>query len=1349
VSYTESGSAGNATFTVTLSQASAREVTVNYASSNSTALAGSDYTAASGTVTIAAGATSATFDVPVLVDTLDEASETATLTLSNASNATISDATGTLSIVDDDDPPSLSINDVSYTESGSAGNATFTVTLSAASGQDIEVDYATSNGTATAGADYTASSGTVTILAGNTTQTFNVPVLADTLDEASETATLTLSNASNATISDATGTLTITDDDDAPTLSINDVSYTESGSAGNATFTVTLSAASSKEVTVDYASANNSATAASDYTAVSGTVTIAAGATTATFNVPVLTDTLDEANETATLTLSNASNATISDATGTLTIVDDDDPPSLSINDVSYTESGSAGNATFTVTLSEASTQEITFNYASSNSSATAGSDYTAASGTLTIAAGATSATFNVPVLVDTLDEANETAILTISNASNATISDATGTLTIVDDDTPPSLSINNVSYTESGSAGNATFTVTLSEASGQEVTVDYASSNSSATAGSDYTAVSGTVTIAAGNTTQTFNVPVSVDTLDENNETATITLSGASNATISDATGILTIVDNDSIPSLSINNVSYTESGSAGNATFTVSLSSASGKNIEVDYATSNNTAIAGSDYTARSGTVTILAGNTSQTFTVPVSVDTLDEDNEYAILTLSGATNASISDGTGVLTIVDNDSAPSISISNNAMTENSANLSFTVTLSAASSREITVNYSTANNTATAGSDYTAVSATTLTFAAGQTSKTINVGVLEDTVDENNEYFLVNLTSASNATISDSQAIGTIYDDDVTEVEPSLSINNVGVYENNGPLTFTVTASGTYSQNITFNYATSNGSASSSSDYSAISGTGTITAGSTTKTISVNVTNDSVYENTEAMYLNIGTASNATINDSQGVGYIYNDDAQCDADGITYVSNVVIDNSANNFQSERNAGSARSHDHPDDRFIITAEQVDSQWSGTSSQYFSNYTGGSNNVVYGRNKAGNSTTYRVTDGDYFNSYLVFLNNDVNRRVSGTGTIRFEHNIMGVYIGYADTTSTPSIMSQFEKSGATYATSSANRAGNRHFEYTNGDWISMTTSGTYAYKELTLGAKDAQDGDFMRVITNSCLTDGIVVGVEYTTSSGLKGLTDHEGNFSHYVGDDVTFNIGGVVLGTATAEDLAEGRVFLQDIADVDRTTLNGTYLENMATFLQSLDDNNDAYDNIVISQTIRDALVHESLDLRTASEEEVEQLINKVGGIWVDEEDAMTHVKDMLIKYSDLTEADFEDTASPSSSDVLVDVIDTDLLVDEYKASDNASALEEPVLAGVDESTIDLSDLLDVPGDEIDSLMEENDADDEPANEASVDQTGEGEDVSIDGSAVAPFELVDSLLGEVTTPVEV
>ena len=134
------------------------------------------------------------------------------------------------------------------------------------------------------------------------------------------------------------------------------------------------------------------------------------------------------------------------------------------------------------------SAQEVTVNYASSNNTATAGSDYTAASGTVTIAAGETSATFNVPVSADTLDEASETATMTLSSPTNATISDATGTLTIVDDDTAPTLSINDVSYTEYGSEGNATFTVTLSEASAQNVTVDYASSDVSTTAGSDYT---------------------------------------------------------------------------------------------------------------------------------------------------------------------------------------------------------------------------------------------------------------------------------------------------------------------------------------------------------------------------------------------------------------------------------------------------------------------------------------------------------------------------------------------------------------------------------------------------------------------------------------------------------------------------------------------------------------------------------------------------------------------------------------------------------------------------------------------------------------------------------------------
>ena len=155
-------------------------------------------------------------------------------------------------------------------------------------------------------------------------------------------------------------------------------------------------------------------------------------------------------------------------------------------------------------------------------------------------------------------------------------------------------------------------------------------------------------------------------------------------------------------------------------------------------------------------------------------------------------------------------------------------------------------------------------------------------------------------------------------------------------------------------------------------------------------------------------------------------------------------------------------------------------------------------------------------------------------------------------------------------------------------------------------------------------------------DGIVEGVEYSTNSGINGLTSKDGRFSYQTGDDITFKVGGVLLGTATAEDVALGKTFLQDIANVDRTDLNDEHLENMATFLQSLDENRDADDGIVITEEKRTALLDADLDLRKAAKEEVQQLVESVGGVYVNEEDAMDHVKEMLIQFAGMEEGDFE-----------------------------------------------------------------------------------------------------------------
>jgi post-segregation antitoxin (ccd killing protein) len=275
-------------------------------------------------VTFNPGSTSQNIAFAVLGDTRDEDDETFTVNLSSPTNAVIGTGTGVATIVDNDATPSLSINSNSLTE-GNSGTATvnLTVTLSAASGRTVTVNYATADVTATAGSDYVATSGTLTFAPGTTTQTVTVTVNGDVLDEVNETLGVNLSSPTNATIGTGTGVITIVDNA-TPSITINDITVTEGDSGTtNAVFTVTLSAPSGHVVTVNYASANGTATLA-DYTPVSGTLTFPPGTTTQTVTIPVVGDLLNEANETVLLNLSNATNATIADAQGQLTIADND-----------------------------------------------------------------------------------------------------------------------------------------------------------------------------------------------------------------------------------------------------------------------------------------------------------------------------------------------------------------------------------------------------------------------------------------------------------------------------------------------------------------------------------------------------------------------------------------------------------------------------------------------------------------------------------------------------------------------------------------------------------------------------------------------------------------------------------------------------------------------------------------------------------------------------------------------------------------------------------------------------------------------------------------------------------------
>ena len=667
VSITE-GNAGTSTanFTILLSPASAQTVTVQYATAPNTALAGSDYITSSGTATFTPGEPSKPVSVTINGDTQFEPNETFNLNLTNPTNATIGDSQGVGTIINDDTQPTISIGDTAVTE-GNSGTATaaFTVSLTNASTQTVTVNYATAGDTATSDIDFVATSGTATITAGQLSTTVNVSVNGDTTFEPNEFFFVNLTSPTNATISDAQATGIINNDDAQPTftLSINDGSVTE-GNAGTsvAGFTVSLSNPSSQTVTVNYATVEGTATAGSDYSATSGTLTFDPSETSKPVSVSVNGDTTFEPNETFNLNLSSATNATIADNQGVGTINNDDAQPTISINDVSVTE-GNTGTsvAGFTVSLSNASYQAITVNYATADGTATTGSDYVAASGTLTFDPSQTFKPVSVTINGDAVFELNETFNVNLSGASaTATIADNQGVGTINNDEAQPTISIDDVSVTE-GNTGTvaATFTVSLSGASSQTITVNYTTADSSAVAGSDYVSASVTVTFTAGQLTQPISITVNGDTTLELNDTFNVNLSGATNATIADNQGLGTINNDDTLPTISINDVSVNEgNGSTTTASFAVSLSNASYQTITVNYGTANNTAHAGTDYVAASGTLTFTPNQTSQPVDVTVNSDLLNEETPLTFsVNLSSPTNATILDNQGIGTIIDDD--------------------------------------------------------------------------------------------------------------------------------------------------------------------------------------------------------------------------------------------------------------------------------------------------------------------------------------------------------------------------------------------------------------------------------------------------------------------------------------------------------------------------------------------------------------------------------------------------------------------------------------------------------------------------------------------------------------------
>ncbi|MDG2327871.1 MAG: type I secretion C-terminal target domain-containing protein, partial [Halioglobus sp.] len=250
-----------------------------------------------------------------------------------------------------------------------------------------------------------------------------------------------------------------------------------------------------------------------------------------------------------------------------------------------------------------------------------------------------------------------------------------------------------------------------------------------------------------------------------------------------------------------------------------------------------------------------------------------------------------------------------------------------------------------------------------------------------------------------------------------------------------------------------------------------------------------------------------------------------------------------------------------------------------------------------------------------------------------------------------------------------------------------FEYTvtDADGDSVTNSITFTLSFVANGPNVvpvvAESGTD---IGYGVSVDGIIEGMIYQTSSGLSGRTDAEGRFAYRAGDTISFSVGAIMIGSFNADEALgdDGKVFLQEIAGVGLDDMNDDYVENMAILLQSLDNDGDAYNGIVINESIHEALSDDSFDLKTISKSDLAEVLEENGYTPVDEDDAMQHVRDMIEEHVGITnfEARTENVFATDADDVFA-----------FELNDEGQAGEDVTISGFGDAgsdSLDLRDLL-------------------------------------------------------------
>ena len=722
----------------------------------------------------------------------------------------------------------------------------------------------TYTGTATNGLDYDALPSSQTIPVGASSVTFTIRTIDDTLIEPTETVVATLGATSSYVISPVAGSVSvdIRDNDAPPTVSIS-TPTTVVDEGGSSVVTITRVGATTNPLIVSL-TYTGTATSGLDYAPLQTTQIIPAGASSVTFTVTTIDDTLVEPTETVIATLNTSASYVILSAAGSATVEirDNDGPTTVSILS-STTVVNEGGSADITINRVGPTTTALVVPLTLTGT-ATNGVDYNPLPASQTIPVGASSVTFTVKTIDDTLVEPTETIIASLGTSSSYAISPEAGSATVEirDNDGTPTVSIfSTTTVVNEGGSIDVTITRVGPTTSPLVVPLTY---TGTATDGLDYYPLPASQTIPVGESSVTFTVITIDDTIIEGpiNETVNIAVVSSSSYNISPAAGEvdLQIRDNDSTPIVSVLRGTEDKVEGANGAipfsgpelVFVLQRTGSTQNSLQVNIA-SSGTATSGADYFPFPTSVTIPAGKESVTFGTKSFDDQIIEGSESVIVTATPATGipaeytVSTTNGSAEENILDNETVPLVSIdaTTAAGSEDGTNIVFTVTRANPTGTAgtlnvlspITVNYS-VSGTATPGSDYVPLSGT-VTIPSGSRSAQITVTPIDDTVIEPTETVIVSLAAPSSGLygIGTAEATGTIADNDTPTTVSAVATDDNASDRGGNTGTIVLTRSGSTKAPLFVKYKLT-GSAKNGVDYSRLRNGVTFPAGQSTVSI-------------------------------------------------------------------------------------------------------------------------------------------------------------------------------------------------------------------------------------------------------------------------------------------------------------------------------------------------------------------------------------------------------------------------------------------------------------------------------------------------------------------------------